>query len=267
MTQETDIEGRGLAPIPMVLFCPACGLQHVDGPDNNFTGDANWTNPPHRSHACQRCGCIWRPADVATTGVAAVQSKGKADTWDTSRTEMAPISIEVRKREVVEGLNNVLSEKLERRTAALEAAEAKREAVERENERLRANNAGLDGDLRVMAAHANALSDKRLAAEARANSLAAEVERLKAAKWDVKHIDTLNDMVAMGLARDAAVSRANSLEGKLKVAREAMTRVAAALESEAENISPAGGVHPAPFMCQQGRRLRQALSAIDSGES
>jgi len=60
-------------PIPMVLHCPACATQHVDqpGPD--------WANPPHRSHLCAACGHFWRPADVATTGVAAIQTKGKAD--------------------------------------------------------------------------------------------------------------------------------------------------------------------------------------------
>lgn len=81
-------------PIPMVLHCPKCGLQHIDEPDPGPVdlGDANewdakypawettlWTNPPHRSHPCHGCGHIWRPADVPTTGVAAVQTKGKAD--------------------------------------------------------------------------------------------------------------------------------------------------------------------------------------------
>jgi hypothetical protein len=63
------------APINMVLHCPACGTQHVDAPDDD------WTNPPHRSHLCGHCGLIWRPADVATNGVAVVQTKGSADTW------------------------------------------------------------------------------------------------------------------------------------------------------------------------------------------
>lgn len=96
------------APIDMVLHCPACGLQHIDKaiveipdfdsmPDAPITGliapedmaarhrqydewrDANWTNPPHRSHLCHGCGYIWRPADVPTNGVAAVKTKGQAD--------------------------------------------------------------------------------------------------------------------------------------------------------------------------------------------
>lgn len=74
-------------PIPMVLLCPTCGAQHIDRPDTPEDGadwnapEIAWTNPPHRSHLCHECGCIWRPADVATTGVAATETIGKADTW------------------------------------------------------------------------------------------------------------------------------------------------------------------------------------------
>lgn len=64
-------------PVPMLLFCPACGVQHVDRPDP----DRDWTNPPHRSHLCANCGCIWRPADVATTGVERIRTQGKVDSW------------------------------------------------------------------------------------------------------------------------------------------------------------------------------------------
>ena len=77
-------------PIDMILHCPTCGLQHVDAPEfeddpsmlavgithKSFDG---WTNPPHRSHLCAGCGHIWRPADVPTNGVAAIKTKGKAD--------------------------------------------------------------------------------------------------------------------------------------------------------------------------------------------
>ena len=63
------------APIDMVLYCPACGMQHIDAPE----GDAEWTNPPHRSHLCGGCGHVWRPADVPTNGVAAVKTAGKTD--------------------------------------------------------------------------------------------------------------------------------------------------------------------------------------------
>jgi len=74
-------------PIPMVLHCPKCGLQHIDGadPKSSMLTDEEaahnglWSNPPHCSHLCHGCGHIWRPADVPTTGVAAVQTRGKAD--------------------------------------------------------------------------------------------------------------------------------------------------------------------------------------------
>jgi hypothetical protein len=64
--------------IPMVLHCPRCGTQHID------QATAEWSNPPHRSHACQRegCGCIWRPSDLPTVGVAAIATRGKADNWE-----------------------------------------------------------------------------------------------------------------------------------------------------------------------------------------
>ena len=57
-------------PIPMVLFCPNCQEQHIDKPSGE------WANPPHRSHECQKCGCVWRPADVPTNGVEFITSKG-----------------------------------------------------------------------------------------------------------------------------------------------------------------------------------------------
>jgi uracil-DNA glycosylase len=65
-------------PIPMVLHCPRCGVQHID------EATEEWDNPPHRSHACQTpdCGTIWRPADVATTGVQNIETKGKSDNWE-----------------------------------------------------------------------------------------------------------------------------------------------------------------------------------------
>jgi len=48
-------------------------------------------------------------------------------------------------------------------------------------------------------------------AQARIAELEARVAELEASKWDVKHVDTMNDMVAMGLARDAAEARADRL--------------------------------------------------------
>lgn len=71
-----DAEQPEAPPLDMVLHCPRCHLQHIDAPE-----PANgWDNPPHRSHLCHCCGCIWRPADVPTNGVASV-SRGSGDTW------------------------------------------------------------------------------------------------------------------------------------------------------------------------------------------
>jgi hypothetical protein len=67
--------------IPMLLFCPRCGAQHVDAPDKA----KGWENPPHRSHLCDSCGIIWRPADVPTTGVAEIASLSERDTWSVGR--------------------------------------------------------------------------------------------------------------------------------------------------------------------------------------
>jgi hypothetical protein len=64
-------------PVPMILHCPRCHVQHVDEPDERTP---DWTNPPHRSHLCHACGCIWRPADIATEGVRSIATVGKADT-------------------------------------------------------------------------------------------------------------------------------------------------------------------------------------------
>ncbi len=105
------VSGRILllaAPIDMVLHCPYCHEQHIDkaGPPtymgreitvSEYNGllreaavggvmgvsglKAEWKNPPHKSHLCAFCGCIWRPADVCTNGVADARTKGEADNW------------------------------------------------------------------------------------------------------------------------------------------------------------------------------------------
>lgn len=63
------------------------------------------------------------------------------------------------------------------------------------------------GDLRsVYAALVTAAS-----AQARIAELEARVAELEATKWEAQHADTMNDLVAMGLARDAAEARADRL--------------------------------------------------------
>jgi hypothetical protein len=67
---------RASLPVPMILHCPFCRRQHVDAPSEA----EGWTNPPHKSHLCSGCGCIWRPADVPTVGVERIATRGQRDT-------------------------------------------------------------------------------------------------------------------------------------------------------------------------------------------
>lgn len=84
-TASTAIVAADAAtPIPMLLFCPACGLQHIDAPESAREGEKAWDNPPHRSHKCHACATVWRPADVPTVGVANIQTSGQVDSWDSS---------------------------------------------------------------------------------------------------------------------------------------------------------------------------------------
>ena len=106
-----DLEGfvkagafDAVPPIDMVLYCPKCGVQHIDKPNHDelsiraaelgidregdraysdWLEENEWTNPPHRTHLCAnpKCGCTWRPSDVATNGVASIKSKGENDSW------------------------------------------------------------------------------------------------------------------------------------------------------------------------------------------
>lgn len=62
-------------PIPMLLFCPNCGNQHIDAPNEAI----GWTDPPHKSHECQHCKHTWRPCDLPTRGVPTIHTKGKND--------------------------------------------------------------------------------------------------------------------------------------------------------------------------------------------
>lgn len=108
LRRHVALYGKGsypppIEPIPMVLHCPACTEQHIDAPDlepckdgcqmakdygfNPYEGHAcsgpcaymqpgspRWTNPPHRKHLCHHCGYLWKPANVATTGVQELSS-------------------------------------------------------------------------------------------------------------------------------------------------------------------------------------------------
>lgn len=64
----------GPEPIPMVLYCPKCGTQHIDGPQPEL----GWNDEPHRTHRCrvESCAFEWRPADVPTRGVMKTETTG-----------------------------------------------------------------------------------------------------------------------------------------------------------------------------------------------
>lgn len=48
-------------PIPMIIYCPMCKARHID--------EGEFATKAHHTHACQRCGHVWRPAIVPTVGV------------------------------------------------------------------------------------------------------------------------------------------------------------------------------------------------------
>lgn len=84
-----SLNERLAKPVDLILYCPSCGLQHIDKPGMSGVFDEHtWTNPPHRSHLCHGCGTIWRPADVPTNGVAEIKTCGKADTWPVNADEI-----------------------------------------------------------------------------------------------------------------------------------------------------------------------------------
>lgn len=95
-------------PVPMILWCPSCGEQHVDAADDHkpdckllavlprqpeLCDCDRWTNPPHTSHLCARCNHIWRPADVPTAGVAEIATVGKNDRTNPVRGQISAARI------------------------------------------------------------------------------------------------------------------------------------------------------------------------------
>ena len=48
-------------PVPLLLWCPECKTRHVD--------IGEFATRRHHSHACQKCGLVWRPSVQATIGV------------------------------------------------------------------------------------------------------------------------------------------------------------------------------------------------------
>ena len=75
MTEITLDLKVSMTPIKMILHCPRCEAKHVDAPDPALGRN----NPPHRSHLCGNCQFVWRPADVPTEGVEAIETRGASD--------------------------------------------------------------------------------------------------------------------------------------------------------------------------------------------
>lgn len=73
LRRESLSAGGVTKPIPMLLHCPRCDVQHID------LGE--WSTRPHRTHLCDKlaggCGYEWRPAMVYTVGVAALPEESK----------------------------------------------------------------------------------------------------------------------------------------------------------------------------------------------
>jgi hypothetical protein len=69
-----------------------------------------------------------------------------------------------------------------------------------------------------------------IAAADRIEALTAERDELATAKWNKQHADTMNDIVLMGLARDASTARAEKAEAKLAKAVELLKEARQDLE-------------------------------------
>ena len=67
LLELADELDRLRGPIPMLLFCPRCHVQHVD------QATETWANPPHATHQCLNCHLLWRPSNRDTTGVASIE--------------------------------------------------------------------------------------------------------------------------------------------------------------------------------------------------
>ncbi|HYE39916.1 MAG TPA: hypothetical protein VEB23_08290, partial [Ramlibacter sp.] len=120
-------------PLPLVLYCQACGKQHVDAPEP----ETGWTNPPHRSHKCAGCGWIWRPADFPTVGVAKIHTSGERDSLPGAE---LPYQVPAEALRRTEGLRLRVSRLRDRLQAALrelgpyELHDAMREMLEGDQE-------------------------------------------------------------------------------------------------------------------------------------
>jgi rubrerythrin len=111
--EELEAQLEKAKPVDLLLYCPKCGEQHIDEarPDvcetcgfdipgckcGTFTA---WLNPPHKSHRCEECNHVWRPADVPTNGVRELKTKGSRDGDPQPRWYNANLAADARIREL-----------------------------------------------------------------------------------------------------------------------------------------------------------------------
>ncbi len=55
-------------PIPAMLYCPRCLMQHIDKHE--------WSHKMHWVHLCEKCGHKWQPCYIPTIGVKEVWMGG-----------------------------------------------------------------------------------------------------------------------------------------------------------------------------------------------
>lgn len=108
-----------MEPIPMLLWCPSCGMRHID--------EGEWATRPHALHACQvsegGCGATWRHSVVPTVGVQSlpgfenVRTAGKATrtTADPERARALARDRQRRRREALASRSVTLCHARDRR--------------------------------------------------------------------------------------------------------------------------------------------------------
>lgn len=84
---------KPITPEPLDLFCPACGLRHVD--------EGEWVSRPHKTHRCVAytstdghvtagCGHEWRPYAHPTVGRPVCSHPDQAIAPESGRNEVSP---------------------------------------------------------------------------------------------------------------------------------------------------------------------------------
>jgi rubredoxin len=222
------VRARPAEPIPMILYCPSCGVQHVDRPEP----DSGWTNPPHKSHLCHACGVVWRPASVPTNGVTVHEIEpGEKDTWNgfTVRYEIEALRGAAEQvREQAGAERHRLATALAAEQQARQAAEAIAVAVLVAGKRVRYAHGNASGQslLDILAQWDEVVRDTKSAADAftariRTEATAAEREACCAAlcigcreKWALGRSNPHNDWIHDTPKGERIFCQAAAIRGK-----------------------------------------------------